>query len=203
MKIKGYYFITDAGLSKAGNLRDVSHAVAAGVSVVQYRNKTGTTRELYEEASRLREICQNTLLLINDRLDIALAVDADGVHLGQDDLSLAAARKHLGPDKIIGVTVHSLDQAIRAAGEGANYLGVSPIFPTTTKADAGPPAGLRLLRELKTKSHLSLVAIGGITLLNAPQVIASGAVGVCAISAVVSKDDVAREIIAFQGLFKV
>jgi thiamine-phosphate pyrophosphorylase len=94
--VKGYYFITDSGLSRAGNISDVQHAEACSVEVVQYRNKNAETREMYEEALRLREICRNSLFLINDRIDIALAVDADGVHLGQSDMPYAAARKMLG-----------------------------------------------------------------------------------------------------------
>ena len=109
--MKGYYFITDSKLSCAGNFNDVSVAVACGVGVVQYRNKNAETREMYEEAVQLREICSDAVFLINDRVDIALAAHADGVHLGQSDMPCQVARKLLGPEKIIGITVHNLNEA--------------------------------------------------------------------------------------------
>ncbi len=130
--MRGYYFITDSKLSRAGNISDVSMAVACGVGVVQYRNKNAKTREMYEEAVCLREICRDTLFLINDRVDVALAVNADGVHLGQSDMPCEAARKLLGEEKIIGITVHNLAEAVQAESIGADYLGVSPIFQTAT-----------------------------------------------------------------------
>lgn len=200
--MKGYYFITDSGLSRAGNLRDVQQAEACGVKVVQYRNKDAETLEMYKEAFKLREICRNSAFLINDRIDIALAVDADGVHLGQSDMPYAAARKMLGPDKIIGITVHNLSEALEAQKVGADYLGVSPIFSTKTKSDAGKPAGIILVEEIRAKVDIPLIAIGGIDLANAPEVVRAGADGVCAISAVVAKDDVGREIRKFQELFR-
>ncbi len=201
--MRGYYFITDSGLSLAGNLSDVRSAVSAGVSIVQYREKSGDTGALYKEALRLAEICRGTAtkFIVNDRIDIALAVDADGVHLGQSDMPYDIARRILGPDKIIGITVHSVDEAVKAEREGADYLGVSPIFSTSTKKDAGIPAGLTLISEIRKKSSLPLIAIGGIDLSNAPDVIAAGADMVCAISAVITKPDVAAEIRRFQSLF--
>ncbi len=200
--MKGYYFITDEDLSLAGNSADVKNAVAAGVRVVQYRRKCGSTQELFREASRLKKLCRKTLFLVNDRVDIALAVDADGVHLGQDDLPYETARELLGPKKIIGVTVHTLGEARRAQSARADYLGVSPIFATGTKKDAGEPTGLELIRQIKKKIALPLVAIGGINLSNAAAVVIAGADAVCAISAVVTKKDVKREIRKFQQLFK-
>jgi thiamine-phosphate pyrophosphorylase len=201
--VKGYYFITDSGLSRAGNIHDVEQAEACGVCVVQYRNKNAETRAMYEEAVRLKEICRNSLFLINDRIDIALAVDADGVHLGQSDMPYGAARKMLGPEKIIGITVHNLAEAIEAHRSGADYLGVSPIFQTATKSDAGKPAGIALIEEIRARVDISLIAIGGINLANAPEVVRAGADGLCAISAVVAKESVSREIRKFQELFKV
>lgn len=199
--MKGYYFITDAGLSRAGNVRDVSAAVAAGVSLVQYRAKDAPLRAMLAEAAALKKLCRGARFLVNDRLDVALAVAADGVHLGQEDLPCDAARRLLGPGKIIGITVASLEEALTAARQGADYLGVSPIFPTQTKPDAGAPTGLALLRDIRQAVSLPLVAIGGITLENAAQVIAAGADMVCAISAVVTRDHVRAEIEKFQRLF--
>ncbi len=200
--MKGYYFITDSSLSRAGNISDVKQAEACSVCAVQYRNKNAETREMYIEAVRLREICRNTLFLINDRIDIALAVDADGVHLGQSDMPYRAARKMLGPEKIIGITVHNLAEAMEAQRSGADYLGVSPIFQTATKSDAGKPSGIALIEEIRAQVDIPLIAIGGIDLGNAPEVIKSGADGLCAISAVVSKESVGEEIRKFQELFK-
>ena len=200
--MKGYYFITDSKLSRAGNFNDVSMAVACGVSVVQYRNKNAKTREMYEEAVRLREICRDTLFLINDRVDIALAVNADGVHLGQSDMPCGAARKLLGEEKIIGITVHNLAEAVQAESIGADYLGVSPIFQTATKSDAGKPAGISLIEEIRARVDIPLIAIGGIDHSNARDVIRAGADGLCAISSVVAKEDVSAEIRKFQDLFR-
>jgi thiamine-phosphate pyrophosphorylase len=135
-------------------------------------------------------------------VDVALAAAADGVHLGQDDLPYAAARRLLGQKRIIGLTVGSLAEALEAQSLGADYLGVSPIFPTRTKADAGAAGGLVLLREIRKQVSLPLIAIGGITLTNAAAVIGAGADGVCAISAVVTKDNVKAEIEKFQALFR-
>ncbi len=199
--IKGYYFITDSGLSRAGNIADVKQAIRAGVSVVQYRNKDVSTGDFYKEALVLRRLCEKTVFLINDRVDIALAVNADGVHLGQDDLPYDAARKLLGKDKIIGLTVHSLQEALAARDMGADYIGVSPIFATTTKADAGKPSGLECLTKIRREVKLPIVAIGGLNLSNASTVINAGADAICAISAVVTKADICAEIEKFQALF--
>jgi thiamine-phosphate pyrophosphorylase len=199
--LKGYYFITDSGLSRSGNVLDVRKAESCGVRIVQYRNKHANTKEMCEEAVRLREICSNALFLINDRIDVVLAADADGVHLGQSDMPYIAARRILGPDKIIGITVHNLSEALEAQRLGANYLGVSPIFPTATKPDAGKPAGIVLIEKIRALVDIPLIAIGGINLANAPEVIKAGADGLCAISAVVTKEDVGQEIRKFQNLF--
>jgi len=201
-KVKGYYFITDSGLSRAGNVSDVRQAEASGVRIVQYRNKHAETRDMCEEALRLREICRNAAFLINDRIDIALAADADGVHLGQSDMPYPAARRMLGPEKIIGITVHNLAEALEAEALGADYLGVSPIYQTATKPDAGKPAGIALMEEIRARVRIPLVGIGGINLANAAEVIRAGADGVCAISAVVAKENVGEEIRKFQELFR-
>ena len=201
--MKGYYFITDSKLSRAGNLSDVLQAVSCGVEVVQYRNKNRETRQMYEEAVRLGEICRDSgsIFLINDRVDIALATDADGVHLGQSDMPCPAARKLLGPERIIGVTVHNLSEALQAESMGADYLGVSPIFQTATKPDAGKPAGITLIEEIRAQVEIPLIAIGGINHSNAGEVVRAGADGLCAISCVVAKENVRDEILKFQEIF--
>jgi thiamine-phosphate pyrophosphorylase len=199
--VRGYYFITEAILSRAGNASDVAAAVAAGVRVVQYREKQGLTCDLVAEARKLRQLCRHIRFLVNDRVDLALEVGADGVHLGQEDLPCPEARRLLGREKIIGVTVSTVAEALTAQAHGADYLGVSPIFSTATKADAGAPTGVALLAEIRRRVALPLVAIGGITLANAPAVIAAGADAVCAIAAVVTRPEVKAEIDKFQKLF--
>ncbi|HPC89519.1 MAG TPA: thiamine phosphate synthase [Methanothrix sp.] len=202
---KGYYFITDARLSRAGNTSDVISAISCKVSVVQYRNKDAETREMYYEARRLGQLCREAgaAYLINDRVDIALSVDADGVHLGQSDMPFAAARRLLGPDKIIGLTVHNLAEALEGERLGADYLGVSPIFSTATKPDAGKPAGISLIEQIRRKVSLPLIAIGGINHSNARQVVAAGADGLCAISCVVASESARDEMRRFQDLFRI
>lgn len=201
--IKGYYFITDAGLSKNGNLSDVRNAVEAGVNIVQYRSSIGDPDAMLGEAKELRKVCKGRpLFIVNDMVSVAIAIDADGVHIGQGDMSYEEARGLLGKNKIIGVTVHDIKEAIAAEKKGADYLGVSPIFLTGTKEDAGKPCGTELIIEVKKNCNIPIVAIGGIDLDNAKQVIVAGADALCAISAVVTKDDVKGEIGKFQGLFE-
>jgi thiamine-phosphate pyrophosphorylase len=201
--MRGYYFITDTGLSRGGNVSDIRNALAAKVRIVQYRAKEVSTRTMQAEAAELRNLCQGAIFLVNDRVDVALAVGADGVHLGQEDLPYETARRLLGPEKIIGITVSTLEEALTAARQGADYLGVSPIFCTRTKLDAGPPTGLALLREIRNVVSLPLAAVGGITLMNAAEVIAAGADMICAISEVVAHPNVCARVEKFQKLFGV
>ncbi len=201
--MRGFYFITDSELSRNGNISDVEAAVGAGCEIVQYRNKDSGTEELIEEARRLKEICKRAIFIVNDRVDIAAAVGADGVHLGQDDASYDIARQQLGEEAVIGITVHNVEEARAAEKQGADYLGVSPIFKTTTKPDAGEPAGIRLIRDVRAAVAIPIAAVGGINLENAPQVVGAGADMLCAISAVVTKDDVKEEIEKFQVLFAI
>jgi thiamine-phosphate pyrophosphorylase len=201
--MRGYYFITDPGLSAAGLKSDCQKAVACRVGIIQYRNKEASTRALYDEALLIKNICTgtSTRLIINDRIDIALAVDADGVHIGQEDMPYTAARMLLGKDKIIGVTVHALEEAIAAQVMGADYLGVSPIFTTSTKLDAGTPCGVEGLSAIRNACGVPIVAIGGINLSNIRMVIDAGADMACAISAVVTEPDVTAEILKLQKEF--
>jgi thiamine-phosphate pyrophosphorylase len=201
--MRGYYFITDASISVAGMMSDVKKAVAAGVEIIQYRNKAAETRALYDEARLIKHICSGSgsWLIINDRIDIALAMDADGVHIGQKDMPYLEARRLLGKGKIIGVSVHNVEEAIEAVDLGADYLGVSPIFATATKSDAGQPCGVETLKAIRRACRVPIVAIGGIDLSNVGAVIEAGADMVCAISAVVTKSEVATEIRKFQRGF--
>jgi thiamine-phosphate pyrophosphorylase len=203
--LKGYYFITDSALSRNGNRADVSAALAQNVGVIQYRCKDMPAGRMYDEALALRILIDDSgtkvKFIINDRVDIALAVNADGVHLGQDDLGCTPARRLLGPAKIIGVTVHSLQEALLAQKEGADYIATSPVFETNTKDDAGPAVGTRLITEMKSHVSLPVIAIGGINHSNARRAIAAGADMICAISAVVASSDASEAIRRFQEMF--
>ncbi len=199
----GLYFITDSRLTKKSVLDDVKAAVRAGVKIIQYREKEKSTKDMVEEAKKIKDICEKNkvIFLINDRVDICLAVNADGVHLGTDDMPYSAARKLL-KGKIIGLTAHNIEEASEAEKIGADYVGVSPIFETKTKLDAGPAAGLQLIKDVKKGVKIPLVAIGGINLENLNSVLEAGAKSVVAISAIVSKDDVGGECKKFISIIK-
>lgn len=187
------YVITDAKLSCGrSHLEVIRAAIAGGATVVQYREKEGTTRRMIEEARALRELaCQAGVpFIVNDRVDVALAVDADGVHVGQDDMPAHLARKLMGPGKIIGVSVDNLEQALQAERDGADYVGAGPIFATPTKPDAAPPIGVEGLAEICRRVSIPVVAIGGINAENAGTVIEAGAAGVAVVSAIVAALDV-------------
>ena len=194
LKLIDFYLVTDSGLSKKGTLSDVENAVTAGCKIVQYREKSRSTKDMVLEAAQIKTLCGNeAIFVVNDRVDVALAVDADGVHIGQDDMHISTARNLLGPDKIIGLTVHNVEEALKAEQNGADYVGLGPIFDTTTKNDAGDGIGLESIRAVKDAVNIPIVAIGGINKQNCESVIAGGSDSLVAISAVVCSDDVARE----------
>ena len=194
------YLVTDRGLSRdRPTLEIVRAAVRGGVTCVQLREKTCAAREFIAEALALRGFLKSRgiPLIINDRVDVALAAGADGVHLGQGDMPLAMARAILGESKIIGISAESLRDAIEAESAGADYLGVSPIFATPTKTDTAAPLGLVGLRAIRREVKLPLVAIGGLNASNAAAVIAGGADGVAVVSAIAAAEDpelAAREL---------
>lgn len=196
LKNIGLYFITDGSLSKKNNIEDVKAAVKGGVKIVQYREKNLSKERIIEEAIKIKKICRknNVLFLINDYVDIAKEVDADGVHLGLEDMPYEKARKLLGNEKIIGMTAHNVEEAITFEKLGADYLGVSPIFITTTKKDAGKPIGVKFLKEIKNNVKIPCVAIGGINEENMEKVIKEGADAVAMISAIVTKDNVEETV---------
>ncbi len=170
-----------------------SEALDGGATVIQLRYKSASTRVLVEEGLALRRLAdeRGALLMVNDRIDVALALDADGAHIGQDDdMPLHLARRLLGPHRILGISAGNTEEAQAAIAAGADYLSIGPIYATHAKADAGPPINLRLLRELATRTSIPLVAIGGITAENAGEVIRAGAIGVAVITAVVGAEDV-------------
>ena len=186
------YLVTDRSLSKGRPTSEiVAGAVAGGVTCVQLREKQCGTREFVDEALALKPLLKdcNIPLIINDRLDVALAVEADGVHLGQDDMPITMARAIAGSSLIIGISAESTEDALRAEQEGADYIGISPVFATPTKTDTGPPLGLDGVRKIREVVDIPLVGIGGINELNAAEVIAAGADGIAVVSAIVSADD--------------
>ena len=183
------YLVTDRTLSLGRSTVEVVRAASrGGVSCVQLREKGCSTREFVDEARLLKALLAGTgvPLFINDRLDVALAVGADGVHLGQNDLPIADARRLVGNRMIIGISAESVADAVRAEAEGADYIGASPVFTTPTKTDTAPPLGLDGLRAIRRAVQLPLVAIGGIDANNAAQVLRAGADGLAVVSAIVS-----------------
>lgn len=193
------YVITDRKIQKKSNEEVVEEAASAGASVIQLREKNLPTRLWVEEAQKVREITHRwgIPLIINDRIDIALAVDADGVHLGEEDMPLVLARK-ICPSLIIGYSVSTVEEARKAEKEGADYLGAGTVFPTYTKKDAGEPIGLERLKEIKKAVHIPVVAIGGINLSNVEEVLATGVDGVAVVSAIVGAESVKEATCSFR-----
>lgn len=190
------YLITDPLLYKtsketgkkdrSGLLLDaVDKAIEGGARLVQYREKTATRREMYETAKKLRDLTsgRDVTLIINDEIDLALAVRADGVHLGQDDFPIHIARKVLGDEVIIGISTHNLSQAIRAESAGADYVGFGPIFNTSTKKSENTPRGIEAVSEITGQVQIPLYAIGGIKFSDLSELMKAGASGVAVISA--------------------
>lgn len=186
------YLVTDPNLSQSRLLpQTVEAAVKGGAGIVQYRDKQAGTRKMVETAAALCDICHRlgVFFLVNDRVDVALAVGADGVHVGQEDMPAVIARRLLGKDKMVGVTVHNAAEIAQAEREGADYLSLAPVFATSTKPDHQTPLGPHGIKMLAAEVHLPVVAIGGINQSNAAEVIRSGVQGVCVVSAVLSADD--------------
>jgi len=189
---KGVYLVTDRSLSLGRPLNEiVEEAVKGGVSIVQLREKDCTTRDFYDIAIRLKKCLKpyNVPLIINDRIDIALACDAEGLHIGQSDMPYEIARKLLGKDKIIGLSVENLEQAYEANSLDIDYIGVSPVFSTPTKTDTAPEVGLKGLKEIASISKHPIVGIGGINLNNALDIINNGADTIAVVSAIMSAEN--------------
>ena len=186
------YLVTDRSLSHGRSTTDIVRAaVAGGATCVQLREKSCGTREFLGEARAVHALLAGTgvPLIINDRVDVALAVGAEGVHLGQTDMPLADARRLTGPGMIIGVSAECVEDAVRAQAEGADYVGVSPVFATPTKTDTAPPLGLEGIRAIRAAVSLPLVGIGGIGPANAADVIRAGCDGIAVVSAIVAAAD--------------
>ena len=182
------YLVTNRDLSCGrSTVEVVEAAVAGGVSCVQLREKHCSTREFITQARALKPFLKSKQipLIINDRLDVALAVEADGLHLGQQDMTISDARTISGTSLIIGISAESVDDAIRAEKEGADYIGISPVFATPTKSDTAPPLGLEGVKTIRKMIAIPIVGIGGINRHNALSVITAGADGIAVVSAIV------------------
>ena len=196
---KGIYGITGDNFSNGrSNYFCVEEMIKGGIKIVQYRAKTKDTREKVKEAREIRELCRKNgvIFIVNDNVDIALLVDADGVHIGQEDMHPDDVRKLIGDNKIIGLSTHSEKQGLEAyKNPNVDYIGVGPIFPTTTKDTT--PVGLGYLEYAVKNLDLPFVAIGGIKAHNIDAIIAKGAQRVCLVSEIVGADsisDMARNL---------
>ncbi len=204
IRVQGFdwslYLVTDPRLSERSSLPlTVEAAIKGGAGIVQYRDKEAGTRKMVETAKELCDVCHQlgACFLVNDRVDVALAVGADGVHVGQDDMPVDIARKLLGKDKLIGVTVHNAEEIMKAEKEEADYLSLAPVYATPTKLDHQTPLGPEGVRTLSAQAHIPVVAIGGIDHSNVAEVVRSGVQGICVVSAILSAEDqlsAAREL---------
>ena len=197
------YLVTDRKLMSSPTIEElVKQAVRGGCTLVQLREKEASSRDFHEIAMKLRELTTRlgVPLIVNDRVDIALAVDADGVHVGQDDLPAEVVRQIIGPDKIIGVSASSLSEALSAAEAGADYLGIGAMFAPGTKTEAHRTA-LEELRRIREAISLPIVVIGGINKETVPSFRGSGIEGLAVVSAIAAQEDVAGAARELKRLF--
>jgi thiamine-phosphate pyrophosphorylase len=191
-QLSGLYIITDSQLCPERTHAQIARAaIEGGARFIQIRDKNAADREFYEAALEVREITEaaGAMFFVNDRLDVAAAVGADGVNIGQSDLPVEIARGLLGEDVIIGVSADNIEQAKQAQEDGADYVGFGPVFTTATKLDAGPVSGLESLRRVCHEVSIPVIAIGGISLGNIGSVAANGAACAAVVSAVVCAED--------------
>ena len=184
------YLVTDKSDDVEKFLKTIEEAIKGGVSVVQIREKTADTLDFYNLALKVKEITEkhNVPLIINDRVDVALAVDAEGVHVGQSDMPCDVTRALVGPDKIVGVSTATIEEARKAESDGADYIGAGAVFPTATKDDA-PKITKKDLKEIVESISIPVVAIGGITLNNAHELNDTGIAGLSVVSAIMSSEN--------------
>jgi len=190
-KIGKLHILTDMVVqSRFSHAELARRAIAGGADTIQLRQKVGSTRSMIEAGCEIKEVCSEAgvTFLVNDRVDVALACGADGVHLGQDDFPIPLARSILGEERIIGGSGGNLEEILKCQAEGADYVGFGPVYPTSSKADAGPASGIASLGGLISKISIPIIAIGGITPVNAGEVMNAGAWGVAVISAVCCRE---------------
>ncbi|WP_235941692.1 thiamine phosphate synthase [Paenibacillus puerhi] len=200
------YLVMDiASHEEKSALEIAKAAIAGGVTMLQLREKTAPLRQVLEVGGAIRKACREhgVAFIVNDRVDLALLLEADGVHVGQDDLPALEVRRLLGPDAIIGVSAGSMEEAEWAVSQKADYLGVGAIYSTVTKGDAGAPIGTELIGQLKSRwPHLPLVGIGGISSANAEAVLQAGADGIAVVSAIARQSDPAAAASRLAGMVK-
>lgn len=195
------HVLTETNLqNRYSHLELTRFAIDGGADTIQFRQKTGAIQKMIETARKMQDLCRDAgvPLIVNDRVDVAMAVNADGVHLGQEDFPVCLARKFLGPDRIIGVSSGTLKEALKGISDGADYVGFGPIYPTGSKPDAKEPQGLDKLTDMVTALSVPVIAIGGINIDNAAEVIRTGAHGIAIISAVCCQEDpegIVRELL--------
>jgi thiamine-phosphate pyrophosphorylase len=191
-KIGKLHILTDTVLqSRFSHMEITRLGIAGGADTIQYRQKSGSTREMIEIARNMKRLCSEAgvTFIVNDRLDVAIAAEADGAHLGQDDFPIPMARELLGEGRIIGGSAATLDEARKCLSEGADYVGFGPVYPTSSKDDAGPVSGIYILKQVVEIIPLPIIAIGGVGPENIPDVMRAGARGIAVISAVCCQDD--------------
>lgn len=198
-----FYFITDSSLSKKSIFLDVKNAIDAGCKIIQYREKGKNKKDMIKDAKKIKAFCKDkALFIVNDDLDVALAVDADGLHIGQKDSNYYNARKLLGKNKLIGITTHNINEAVYAEKLGADYIGLAPIFKTETKKDSIEPIGISEINLVRKSVGIPIVAVGGITKENVCEVINAGADSAVSISSILKTENVFSEIKEFCKLIK-
>ena len=205
-KIGRLCVITNTNIQKKYSHIDIAKmAVKGGADILQFRDKFMNTSNLIETAFQIKRICRKskTKFIVNDRVDIAMIVDADGVHLGNEDIAIKEARKLLGKRKIIGATAHSLREAIKAQNDGADYIGFGHIYTTYSKIKNTKPKGLKLLKKVVSSINIPIFSIGGIDLTNATDVIETGVFGIAVIGAVVKSDNPVQTIKKLKGIINV
>ena len=186
------HILTDIVLQTRFSHLELSRmAINGGADTIQFRQKSGSTREMIEVAREMKKLCSDNgvAFIVNDRVDIAIAAEADGVHLGQDDFPIPLARRLLGEDVIIGGSAATMEEAQTCLSEGADYVGFGPVYPTTSKEDAGPVSGAELLNKVVQSISLPIIAIGGVSVENVHEVMKAGAHGIAVISAVCCQED--------------
>jgi len=194
------YVIISSGLAKKPVLETLQEVIEGGADAVQLREKTMSDSEFLAMAKEFRRITSQskTLFIVNDRTGIAKKVDADGLHIGQSDLTIHSARKIIGYDRILGVSTHTIVQARKAQQEGADYISAGPIFPTSTK-DYEPPVGLDYLKEVKREITMPFVAIGAINLENLNEILSSGGTRIAICSAIICSDNILQTTRSFKS----
>jgi thiamine-phosphate pyrophosphorylase len=196
------YVILDAALLTAPETECAQKLADAGVRLLQYRNKSASTRDLFESSKKLASLLSpvGVRFVVNDRADVAALAGADGVHVGQEDLEVEAARSFVGPGKLVGISTHNMEQFRLAAASSADYIAVGPVFSTSTKENPDPVVGIDFLRRVRQLTEKPIVAIGGITLNRAAEVIGTGANSVAVTSDILLAPDPAKRAKQFLNL---